>query len=102
MAAGEELAIAAVAAGGGTETVDTAVAREAAAIQLTPESSRHVDRTRFGEEIRMIDSNTLIGKWRAPFSTPWVNLPGLETTLNGYVQRRQSDIAFHFLLKRVE
>ena len=70
------------------------------AIQLSHEGSRHVDEASLRQEIRMIDSDTLIGQWTMPFDTPWLNAPGLQKPLNGYLQRLPTLVSFRFVLTR--
>ncbi len=102
MAAGEEITIAAAAAArGGTETVRTSAPREAA-MQFSRESSRHVGLGQVGREIRLVDANTLIGKWTAPETSPWLNISGLKEALKGYLHRREGEATFCFVLKKVE
>jgi hypothetical protein len=53
-------------------------------------------------ELRIIDDKTILGKWRVPKITPWLNVPGLKESLNGYLHNQQNDASFRFVLKRVE
>ena len=99
-AAGEDVLIArATAAGGGSEAMRTATLD--AAVQFTRESSRHLEPAELEAELRIIDDKTILGKWRVPQITPWLNVSGLKESLNGYLHNQQNDASFRFVLKRV-
>lgn len=70
------------------------------AVQLTQESSRHGEAADLAAELRIIDANTILGQWRVPQATPWLNEPGLRESLYGYLHHQQNQTSFRFVLKR--
>jgi cholesterol oxidase len=100
MASGEDLAITrAATAGGGTETVRPGASRNTAVIYI-PESSRHLQRSLLAEEFRLIDSTTLLGKWKLASTDAWLNLPGLKDWLKGFLHNLESRSTFYFVLRK--
>jgi len=63
-------------------------------LTLTPESER-ISSSDFQEEIRVIDSSMVIGKW--VFQEP---SPGLLLGLQAFVEPGRSGLIFYFILKR--
>ena len=57
------------------------------------------DFTRFHDEIRMIDAQTMIGKWVSTAAPAWLN-PLLQKALAGYLEPGENRIAFYYLLTR--
>ncbi len=66
-------------------------------VEFTPDFVRLVDFTEFHDEIRMIDQETLIGKWISPDLSPLL-LAGLRN----YVEPGSNRLAFYYLLKRAK
>ncbi len=89
----------AAAVGGGPEVAR--IAPREAAVQFTRESSRHLEPAELAAELRLIDDKTILGTWRVPQLTPWLNVSGLKDSLNGYLHNQQNDASFRFVLKRV-
>ena len=99
-AAGEDVLVARAATVGGGPEVARIAPREAA-VQFTRESSRHLEPAELAAELRLIDDKTILGVWRVPQLTPWLNVSGLKDSLNGYLHNQQNDASFRFVLKRV-
>ena len=59
------------------------------------------NRLKLAAALRLIDDNTILGTWRVPQLTPWLNVSGLKDSLNGYLHHQQNDASFRFVLKRV-
>lgn len=68
-------------------------------VEFTNEFARLIGGTAFHDEIRMIDEDTMIGKWASP-SSVLVQAPVLRQALEGYLEADQSRLAFYYLLKR--
>ncbi len=66
-------------------------------VEFTQDFVRLVDFTTFHDEIRMIDQETLIGKW---VSTEMSQL--LLAGLSNYIEPGQNRLAFYYILKRVK
>jgi hypothetical protein len=66
-------------------------------VARTPEFIQLVDFTSFHDEIRMIDSETLIGKWVSPELNP-----DLLGGLGSYLEPRGDRFAFYYILKRAQ
>jgi hypothetical protein len=100
MVSGEDLAVArAATAGTGSESTRGAGNRDSANL-FTQENSRHVQPSLLAEEIRLVDPNTLLGKWSIAGTAEWLNLPGLKDALKGFLQNIESQLAFRFVMKR--
>jgi hypothetical protein len=72
------------------------------AVEFTSEFVRLIDFTRFQDEIRSIDADTMIGQWvdtspgvLAPLTAP------LQQALRGYLAPDQDRVTLHYLLTRV-
>ncbi|MGH9449913.1 MAG: GMC oxidoreductase, partial [Terriglobia bacterium] len=72
----------------------------AEAAQFTPDAAEMFDSLRFHDEIRMIDGETMIGKWVSPTVPAWLGRLGLETALAGYLEPGRDRLAFYYLLTR--
>jgi hypothetical protein len=66
-------------------------------VEHTPEFVQLIDFTTFHDEIRMIDSETLVGKWVSPELNP-----DLLRGLGSYLEPRGDRFAFYYLLKRAQ
>ena len=66
-------------------------------VEFTDEFVRLVDFTQFHDEIRLIDEETLIGKWVSPELSPLL-LPGLRN----YLEPGQDRVGFYYILKRAK
>jgi len=66
-------------------------------VEFTEEFVRLVDFTAFHDEIRLIDPDTLIGKWVSPDMSP-VLLAGLRN----YVEPVANRLGFYYILKRAK
>ena len=99
-AAGEDVLIARTASVGGTLEATRTANREAA-LQFTREQSRHLEPADLAAALRIIDDKTILGKWSLPQNTPFLKVPGLRESLNGYLHNQQNGVAFKFVLKRV-
>jgi hypothetical protein len=64
-------------------------------VAMTPEFVRLSDFTSFRDEIRIIDKDTLIGKWVASDL-----LPSLADPLRNYVEPGSNQSAFYYVLTR--
>ena len=51
-------------------------------------------------EIRMIDSETLIGRWVSPPSAAWLSNSRLQKALSGYLEPGRERFAFYYILRR--
>ncbi|MGH9326809.1 MAG: GMC oxidoreductase [Terriglobia bacterium] len=69
-------------------------------VQFTEEFMRLIDFTSFHDEIRMIDGQTMIGKWASPSSTVWLKNNILQKALSGYLEPGKDRFAFYYLLTR--
>ena len=67
-----------------------------AQVVMTPEFLRLSDFTAFQGEIRMIDNDTLIGKWIAP------DLSSLADPLRNFVEPGPNQLTFYYILTRVK
>jgi membrane glycosyltransferase len=67
-----------------------------AQVAMTPEFARLSDVTAFQGEIRMIDTDTLIGKWVA------ADLSSLADSLRNFVESSPSQLTFYYILTRVK
>ncbi len=70
-------------------------------VQFTDEFVRLIDFTRFHDEIRRIDDQTLIGKWVSPSNAPWLQNAAIRKALRGYIEPDGDRMAFYYLLKKV-
>ena len=70
-------------------------------VEFTDEFVWLIDFTSLHDEIRMIDSDTLIGKWVSASSTMWLKSAALQKALRGYLEPGQDRLVFYYLLKRV-
>jgi hypothetical protein len=66
-------------------------------VDFTDEFVRLVDFTEFHDEIRMIDSETMIGKWASPDLGP-LAVAGLRN----YLEPGGDRLAFYYILKRAK
>jgi hypothetical protein len=66
-------------------------------VARTEEFVQLIDFTPFHDEIRMIDEETLVGKWVAP-----VLNPDLLRGLGSYLEPRGDRFAFYYILKRAK
>ncbi|MDE3180022.1 MAG: hypothetical protein KGM47_10235, partial [Acidobacteriota bacterium] len=66
-------------------------------VQFTPEAAEMFDVVRFHDEIRIIDSQTMIGKWVSPagFADSAIG-----RALTGFLSREDGRIVFYYLLTR--
>jgi len=69
-------------------------------VQFTDEFVELVDFTRFHDEIRMIDNQTMIGKWVSPSAPAWLNNSLVHKALEGYLEPGKDRLAFYYLLTR--
>jgi hypothetical protein len=53
------------------------------------------------DEMRIVDTETMLGSWICPLSAPWLSSPGLRAALNGYFEPRPDTLVLHYVLKRV-
>jgi cholesterol oxidase len=71
-------------------------------VEFTDEFVRLIDSTRFQDEIRVIDPETMIGQWRDPSSGALsLHTAPLQQALRGYLAPGRDQIAFHYFLTRV-
>lgn len=70
-------------------------------VQFTDEFVRLIDFTSFHDEIRIIDDQTMIGKWVSPSGQSWLNNALLRKALEGYLEPGKDRFAFYYLLTRV-
>jgi hypothetical protein len=66
-------------------------------VEFTEEFVRLVDFTEFHDEIRLIDPDTMIGKWVSPELNPV-----LLTAIRNYVEPGKNRLAFYYILKRAK
>lgn len=66
-------------------------------VEQTPEFVRLIDFTSFHDEIRMLDHETLIGKWVSPDLDPT-----LLSGLGAYLEPRGDRFGFYYILKRAQ
>jgi len=66
-------------------------------VEMTPEYVQLSDFTSFQEQIRMIDNDTMIGKWVSSDI-----FPSLADPLRNYVEPGSSQLAFYYILTRVK
>ncbi|MGH9353929.1 MAG: hypothetical protein ACRD2G_17505, partial [Terriglobia bacterium] len=64
---------------------------------FTSDAVEMFDFTRFHDEIRMIDGQTMIGKWVSPAAPAWLN-PPLEKAFAGYLEPGRDRLTFYYLL----
>jgi hypothetical protein len=71
-------------------------------VEFTDEFVRLIESTRFQDEIRLIDHETMIGQWMdtASGALPLQTTP-LQQALRGYLALSRDRIAFYYLLTRV-
>ncbi|HEV2417557.1 MAG TPA: GMC family oxidoreductase, partial [Terriglobia bacterium] len=67
--------------------------------EFTSDAVEMFDFTRFHDEIRMIDGQTMIGKWVSPPAPAWLT-PLIEKALAGYLEPGKDRLAFYYLLTR--
>lgn len=67
--------------------------------EFTNDAVEMFDFTRFHDEIRMIDDQTMIGKWVSPAAPAWLN-PIVQKALAGYLEQGKDRLAFYYLLTR--
>lgn len=70
--------------------------------EFTTDSVEMHDFTRFHDEIRLIDSDTMIGQWVSPPAPSWLDNRLLEAALRGYLEPGRNRLAFYYLLTRVK
>jgi hypothetical protein len=72
------------------------------AVEFTDEFVRLIDASRFQDEIRIIDPDTMIGQWGDTASgTLALQTAALQQALRGYLAPGQNRFAFYYLLTRV-
>jgi cholesterol oxidase len=69
-------------------------------VQFTDEFVELLDFTTIHDEIRLIDDQTMIGKWVCPPSPTWLNNSSLETALDGYLEPGINCLSFYYVLTR--
>ncbi len=69
-------------------------------VEFTDEFVELIDFTTFHDEIRMIDDQTLIGKWVSPAAPAWLNNTVVQKALKGYLEPGKDRLAFYYLLTR--
>lgn len=68
--------------------------------EFTQEFTRHIDPASLREELRMIDKNTILGKWTLSSSAMWLENTALQKALRGYLQLERNALTFYYLLTR--
>jgi cholesterol oxidase len=69
-------------------------------VELTDEFVRLIDSPMLPDEIRMIDDQTMIGKWVFGLQPPWLKNAALEKALSGYLEPGQDRFALYYILKK--
>jgi choline dehydrogenase-like flavoprotein len=69
-------------------------------VQFTDEFVELLDFTSFHDEIRMVDSTTMIGKWVSPAGSAWLNNSIAQRALKGYLEPGKDRFAFYYVLSR--
>jgi cholesterol oxidase len=68
-------------------------------VEFTDEFVRLIEASGFQDEIRLLDANTMIGKWVFPSQPPWLrNTP--PQALDGFLEPGRDRFAIYYILKR--
>ncbi|MEW6735950.1 MAG: GMC family oxidoreductase [Acidobacteriota bacterium] len=68
---------------------------------VTDEFAKLIDFQTFRDQLRMIDTKTMLGKWNVLGGDVWLSNSALEKALHGYLEPHQDGFTFYYLLNRV-